>query len=141
MSPQKVLDSFALLAYLNAEAGYAQVRQILGEARDAGDTVLMNEINIGETYYILFRRRGEEKADYFLKTVLPGLPIQPVANDFDLVLRAAKIKARHPLSFADCFAAALAQREETAVVTGDSEFKSVAELVTIEWLNGSGTDC
>lgn len=75
-----------------------------------------------------------------MKTILPGLPILSVANDFDLVLAAARIKARHPLSFADCFAVALAQREQAWVVTGDPEFKSVTQMVTIEWLKDSG-DC
>jgi ribonuclease VapC len=53
---------------------------------------------------------------------------------FDHVIEAARIKAHHPLSFADCFAVATAARENAIVVTGDPEFKAVEKLVEIEWL-------
>ena len=95
----------------------------------------MNEINVGETYYIIFRKRGVEKADYFLDTVLAGLPIVTVANNFEHVIEAARIKAEYPLSFSDCFAVATARRERAIVFTGDPEFKAVEHLVEIEWLN------
>ena len=35
------------------------------------------------------------------------------------------------MSLADCFAAALAQREHAAVYTGDPEFKAVAKNVKV----------
>jgi PIN domain nuclease of toxin-antitoxin system len=55
---KRLLDSFALLAYLNQETGFAKVRDILAKAQKSGIHVLMNEINVGETYYILYRKRG-----------------------------------------------------------------------------------
>jgi ribonuclease VapC len=94
----------------------------------------MNEINIGETYYILFRERGPDEAEYFLETILAGLPIMVAHNDFELVIEAARIKAKYPLSFADCFAVATADRENAIIVTGDQEFKKMETLVDIEWL-------
>ncbi len=94
----------------------------------------MNEINIGESYYILARKRGPEKADCLLDIILPGLPIRSAANDFHDVIAAARIKAQYPLSFADCFTVETARREGAAIPTGDPEFKSVEHLVTIEWL-------
>jgi ribonuclease VapC len=94
----------------------------------------MNELNVGETYYILYRKRGHKQADYFLDTVLTGLPISMISNDFNAVISAAKIKARHALSFADCFAVATAQRENAVILTGDPEFENVEELVKIDWL-------
>lgn len=133
---KRLLDSFALLAYLNAEAGHAMVREALRKAQEDGESVLMNEINIGETYYILHRNKGHEGADYFLETILPGLPIRALSNDFELVIQAAKIKAEYPLSFADGFAVASARREGAIVMTGDPEFKRTEGIVEIEWLPG-----
>jgi len=95
----------------------------------------MNEINVGETYYILFRKRGPEKAEYFLDTILAGLPIVTVPNSFENVIDAARIKAEYPLSFSDCFAVATALREKAIILTGDPEFKKVEHLVKIEWLS------
>ena len=132
---KKLLDSFALLAYLNKESGFEKVRDALAKAQKSGNSVLMNEINVGETYYILFRKRGPEKAEYFLDTILAGLPIVTVPNSFENVIDAARIKAEYPLSFSDCFAVATALREKAIILTGDPEFKKVEHLVKIEWLS------
>ena len=95
----------------------------------------MNEINVGETYYILFRKRGPEKAEYFLDTILAGLPVVTLPNNLEHAIGAARIKAEYPLSFSDCFAVATARREKAIVLTGDPEFKKVEHLVKIEWLS------
>jgi predicted nucleic acid-binding protein len=140
---KRVLDSFTLLAYLNREAAVEKVRNLLAEAQRArkaeegiqsGPSILMNEINVGETYYILSRTRGAEKADYFLETILPGLPISVVSNGFEDIIAAARIKAEHPLSFADCFAVMTAQHNKATIITGDPEFKTIKHLVKVEWL-------
>ena len=134
MKRKKLLDSYALLAYLNKEAGFEKVRSVLADAQKSGLPVLMNELNVGETYYILHRKRGHEQAEYFIDTVLAGLPISMISNDFAAVISAAKIKARYALSFADCFAIATAQGEGAVILTGDPEFKNVEKFVKIDWL-------
>jgi ribonuclease VapC len=128
---KRLLDSFALLAYLKKENNYQRVKELLS-VPDV--PALMNDVNVGETYYILARERGMEQADAFLNVILPSLPILVRSNLFEHVIEASKIKARHPLSFADCFAVASALRENAAIVTGDPEFKAVQNLVEIEWL-------
>jgi predicted nucleic acid-binding protein len=131
---KKLLDSYALLAYLNKEDGFEKVRNVLANAQKSSLPVLMNELNVGETYYILYRKRGHEQAEYFLDTILAGLPISMISNDFNAVISASKIKAQNALSFADCFAVATAQRENAVILTGDPEFKNVEKLVKIDWL-------
>lgn len=131
MKKKRLLDSFALLAYLKKENNYQRVKELLS-VPDV--PALMNDVNVGETYYILARERGMEQADAFLNVILPSLPILVRSNLFEHVIEASKIKARHPLSFADCFAVASALRENAAIVTGDPEFKAVQNLVEIEWL-------
>lgn len=135
MNRKRLLDSFALLAYLNKEVGFELVRDTLAEAQLSDGSLLMNEINVGETYYILYRQRGEQKAEYFLDTILVGLPIVIVQNDFQDVIDSARIKAEYPLSFGDCFAVATARRESAIILTGDPEFKKVEHLIKIEWLS------
>ena len=130
-----MLDNFALLAYLNKETGFEKVRDALANAQKYGIHVLMNEINVGETHYVLFRKRGPEKAEYFLDTILVGLPIIAIPNNFEYVIDGARIKAEHPLSFCDCFAVATARRENAIVITGDQEFKKIEHLVEIDWLS------
>jgi len=129
---KKVLDSYALLAFLEKEGAYARIQDLLA-TEDA--PVFMNAVNVGEVFYILSRQRGERAAEYFLSVVLPGLPISVLDNSFDNVIAAARLKAKHALSFADCFAAATAVRENAVLVTGDPEFRKLGKAVTVEWVD------
>ena len=130
MKKKKVLDSFALLAYLKMEGKYKKVKDLL-----ASDEVLfMNDINVGEAFYVLAKERGFEKAEYFVNTVLPNLPIEVVPNALQDVLEAARIKATHSISYVDCFVVATALKKDAAIVTGDPEFKKVQKTVEIEWM-------
>ena len=131
MKKKRLLDSFALLAFLKKENNYQRVKELLSSP---GEPIVMNDINVGETYYILARERGTEQADTFLNVILPSLPIIVRSNSFEQVIEASKIKANYTLSFADCFAVATALREDAAILTGDPEFKRVQKLVDIEWL-------
>ena len=134
MKQKRLLDSFALLAYLNKERNFQKVQKILSEAHRSGRPVLMNEINVGETFYILYRKRNREDAEFFLDTVLPALPIRVLPNSFEDVISAARLKAEHPLSYADCFAAVTAKRENALIMTGDPEFRTIENFVEIQWL-------
>lgn len=131
MKKKYLLDSFALLAYLKEENNYEKVKNVLSSHNIH---VLMNDINIGETFYILARERGIEKADYFLQVILPTLPIAHIDNTLQEVIEASRIKATYPISYADCFAVATACKEMATVITGDPEFKLVEKLVNVEWL-------
>ena len=93
----------------------------------------MNEINIGEVYYITAKDRSMDQAEAFLHR-LEMLPIEPVANSFADVLEAARIKARFPISYADAFAVSTAIRMNATIVTEDPEFHSVEHLVAVDWL-------
>jgi ribonuclease VapC len=128
-----VLDSFAVLAYLQAEKGAQQVKELLHQAANGQLSVQMTVINLGEVYYITSRVYGQERAEEVL-AMLKHLPIKLVVADEELTLEASRIKAKHPLSYADAFAVALAQRHGVSVVTGDLEFSCVENLVSVKWL-------
>lgn len=122
-----------MLAFLNKESGFEKVRSLLREAERSNEALLMNEINIGEVYYITAKNRSFELAEDFLNR-FQTLPIKTTANSFPHVLEAARLKARFPISYADAFAAATAIRMDAVVVTGDPEFRRVEHLVTVNWL-------
>ncbi|MBI5233388.1 MAG: type II toxin-antitoxin system VapC family toxin [Deltaproteobacteria bacterium] len=132
MKKKRLIDSYAMMAYLKKENGYKKVVELLSVPKDG--FLIMNEINVGESYYIIARERGAKEADYFVGTILPTLPIRLISNSFDDIIEASKIKASHPMSYADCFAVATAMREKASIVTGDPEFKRVKNLVEVEWL-------
>jgi predicted nucleic acid-binding protein len=104
---------------------------------ESGDTDLfINSINVGEVFHIIARERGIQAADYFLTVILPSLPVMALDNSLKDVIAAARIKAVHALSCADCFAAAAATaiREQAPLVTGDPEFKSLGKQLHIDWI-------
>jgi predicted nucleic acid-binding protein len=128
---KSVLDAYALLAYLKKESGYVRVLELM----ESGDTdLIINSINLGEVFYIIARERGIRAADYFLTVILPSLPVTVLDNSLEDVIAAARLKAGHALSYADCFAAAAAIREQAPLVTGDPEFKSLGKRLRIYWV-------
>jgi predicted nucleic acid-binding protein len=52
----------------------------------------------------------------------------------ELTRQAAAFKARGGLSYADCFAAALAKERKLELLTGDPEFKTLEKDIKISWL-------
>jgi predicted nucleic acid-binding protein len=62
------------------------------------------------------------------------LPITILSVDDHLVKEAAEIKAEYPVSHADAFFIATAQRSKAGILTNDREFKSVQHLVTVRWI-------
>ncbi|HUT08524.1 MAG TPA: type II toxin-antitoxin system VapC family toxin [Candidatus Latescibacteria bacterium] len=131
MKKKSVLDAYALLAYLKKEGGHARVLKLM----ESGDSDLfINSINVGEVFYIIARARGIQAADYFLTVILPSLPVTMLDNSLEDVIDAARLKAVHALSYADCFAAATAIREQVPLVTGDPEFKKLGQAVALDWI-------
>jgi predicted nucleic acid-binding protein len=131
--PTYVLDSFAALAYLEAETSGPAVRTLLESARDRQAVLAMSMINVGEIYYILCRERGEERAEAALID-LRALPITLYAATDDRIVAAARLKAKFPIAYADAFAATLAQELKARLVTGDPEFKAIESQIDIMWL-------
>jgi uncharacterized protein len=130
---RSVLDSFALVAFLSGELPGAAVRKLLRAAEAANHAVLMNEVNVGEVYYLTAKRRSRPAADAFLE-MLSGLPIELVPNTFADVIDTARLKARYAISYADAFAAATAMRVGAVIVTGDPDFRALDTVVEIRWI-------
>lgn len=115
------------------EKGALTVETLLAEARRRGEKLLLHEINLAEIYYLTIRRAGEERAKAIAEQLLT-LPLEVVSTTDEILWRAARLKARYPLSLADAFAAATALERGAQVVTGDPEFKRISHLVEILWL-------
>jgi ribonuclease VapC len=130
---RSLLDSYAILALLNDEPGAQVVADLLRACARDDDLVLMNEINVGEVYYIVAKHRSLSEAERILR-YLETLPLEIVSNGYAEVIDAARVKARFPLSYADAFAVATAIRLGGCVVTGDPEFAAVEDTVDIVWL-------
>ena len=92
----------------------------------------MSLINVGEVVYLTGRNRGRKIAEELLKD-LRDLPITFYEASEERILAAAWIKSNHAISYADSFAAQLAQELKATLVTGDPEFEGVKDL-KVFWL-------
>lgn len=128
-----MLDSFALLAYLQAEPASLKVKETLKLARDKDAQVFVSLINLGEIVYTVERKLGEDTSREILQDILT-LPIEVAEVTMERVLSAAHINGKFPISYADTFAVALAQEMTATLITGDPEFRRVESLVKIMWL-------
>lgn len=129
-----VLDSWALIAYFQDEPSGEKVADLIADSQEDGIPLLMSVVNVGEVWYTLARRRSARDADEAVRE-LRAIGIDFVEADWELASIAAAFKAKGGISYADCFAAALAKVNKAALVTGDSEFKRIEPEVMIYWLN------
>ncbi|MGZ5482418.1 MAG: PIN domain-containing protein [Pyrinomonadaceae bacterium] len=128
-----VLDSWAVIAYLEDEQAAEKVADIISDAHDESIPLLMTVVNAGEVWYIVARETSATEADASIKQ-LRDLGIEFVDADWNLAKDAGYFKSKNKMSFADCFAAALARQHKAHLATGDPEFKQVEQEITISWL-------
>lgn len=133
MTKRIVFDAHAILRWTQKESGYQKVKSLMVACREGSASGYMNRINLGEVHYKTIRVLGPEGAKDFMENFL-RLPITIVLPDEALIWKAAELKAQHPISYADCFAAATALIYNADLLTGDPEFKKMIKVVTVEWI-------
>ncbi len=90
-------------------------------------------LNWGEVFYLLWQRRGEEKARQTIAN-LSRLPLQIVVVDFFQALQAGELKALHKIPYVDCMTAALAILHQAVLVTSDRDFEKLGRHFPILWI-------
>jgi predicted nucleic acid-binding protein len=93
----------------------------------------MSAVNYGEAYSVVLRERGHDRAQTSLSLIRP-LPIRLIDATPERALRAAEVKTKYKLYYADSFAAALAMEYNAKLVTSDSDFRRLGHNFPIEWL-------
>ena len=133
MVAEKVLDSWALLCYLEQEPGFEKIIELFEKAVDSSRSLLMCIVNWGEVYYQVVRRFGEAKAQE-IEQLIQTLPITLVEANKELTREAVRIKAVKRMAYAGCFAVALTRLKKAELYTGDPEFKAVEKDIKVIWL-------
>jgi len=129
---QKVLDAYALMAYLEKEPGYEKIRDMFSHFAETDKKALMTAVNWGEIYYITLRVKGTEEAEQIMK-IVDTFPIEIIEVDKSIAKQAAIYKSSKKMSYADCFSAALAKIKKAELITGDKEFKQLENEIKILW--------
>jgi len=129
-----VFDSWAIIAYLEGEPSAKRVAEHIADAHENGIPLFISVVNAGEVWYIIARETSVSDADRSI-TELRHLGIEFIDADWTLAHEAGGFKSKYKMSYADCFAAALAKHKKALLLTGDPEFKQVEPQITIDWLN------
>ena len=129
----RVLDSYSLIVYIEGEEGAGKMIELFQITRDSGRDLLLSTVNWGEIFYITLREAGSQKAEE-VAHLISTLPIQIIPVDLELAKQAALFKSSKKMSYAGCFAAALAKLRKVELVTGDEDFKEVGGEVKIVWI-------
>ena len=132
-----VLDSYALIGYLENEPFADRIERYLRQAQKAQTILFLHAIHLGEVYYITLREQGEKQASLAYARI-KAFPLTFINTiDEELLIEAASLKAVYPISYADSFAAAMSKIYNCALLTGDPEMRSLEKekMVSIVWLN------
>ena len=124
-----VLDTSALMTFIEKEAGAERVRDVLLK-----QTIIIPWLSILDTVYISQRELGEEEAltRYALLRKLDAEIIWDA--DEALLLNAARIKSTHSLSLADSVIVAIATQRNAILLHKDPEYEPLQDVLEMEIL-------
>jgi predicted nucleic acid-binding protein len=129
-----VLDSSAILRYLDGEAGAARVSEIIKSHLAGRCAVIISALHWGEVAGITCKIHGRPAMDLVLSR-LSAFGFQIAPADADRAVRASQIKLKRNMPYVDAFGIELtADSPDHVFVTADFDFKSSSRDVTIEFL-------
>jgi predicted nucleic acid-binding protein len=125
------LDSWAVIAWLDGqEPATARVESL------SGARPMISWISLAEVYYRVERLASRQQADEAIADL--RLRLAPDLPTASRMVEAARLKARHAIAFADCFAVATATAHGLTLLTGDPEILNLKGLpCQVEDLRGS----
>jgi len=125
---QYVLDTSALLTYIENEEGVTEVEALLEKALDAEAVLYVSIVSCIEVFYITWQEQGEEVAAERLKLVDDLVVIQEPL-DSQLIKIIGEIKSTKTMSFADCCIAGLAKFKQAILAHKDREYEQIENEV------------
>lgn len=120
-----ILDTSALLTYMEDEDGAADVENLLIEAEKGEVEIYISFISLTEIFYISIQEKGETEA---LRRIglIQSLAVQVVESYKNLNMIAGKLKAVNRISLADSYIAALCRDYQGILVHKDPEFEKMS---------------
>ncbi|MDQ1353782.1 MAG: uncharacterized protein QG657_4089 [Acidobacteriota bacterium] len=120
-----ILDTSALLTYMEDEDGAADVENFLIKAEKGEVEIYISFISLTEIFYISIQEKGETEA---LRRIglIQSLAVQVVESYKNLNMIAGKLKAVNRISLADSYIAALCRDYQGILVHKDPEFEKMS---------------
>jgi predicted nucleic acid-binding protein len=123
-----ILDTSALLTFIEDEEGADIVDNLLIEAEKGNVAIYVSFISLTEVFYITKKERGEQAALERVK-LIQSLAINVQESDESLNILAGGFKANYRISLADSFIAALCQYHRGIMVHKDPEMEQLAKAM------------
>lgn len=132
-----ILDSYSILCLFDRKRHKegSVIKKHMEDAEKGKVELYVSKINEGEIFYKLYKYLGESVAFGFREDIKNGIiPVNIVSVNDKKVEKASEIKAKYQVSYADAFCIELARDMNKPVITGDSEFENVREIIEVVWL-------
>ena len=127
-----ILDTSALICYLEDEDGTSIVDKLIQHAENQIIDLIVVFASMMEIYYITWQEQGLAAAEE-RDELLRRLPLNRVDSSPELERLAGSFKARYHLSFADAWIAAVAKQLDALLVHKDPEFEAIeSEIRTLK---------
>ena len=120
-----ILDTSALLTYIEDEEGAEFVENLLIRAENGEVVIYITFISLTEVLYISLQEKDESEAMRRME-LIKSLEVKVEESNEDLNLRAGKLKAVNSISLADAYIAAVCQSHEGMLVHKDPEFERLS---------------
>lgn len=129
-----VLDSSAILRYLDNHAGAERVAEIIKAHLSGKCAVIISALHWGEIAGITAKIRGTSAMELVVAR-LSAFSFEVVPADAERAVRASLIKLKRQIPYVDAFGVELAAEERDRVfVTADFDFKPAVHDAKIEFL-------
>lgn len=112
-------DSYAVIEYLNNNPRFKSYFE--------EHTGMLTLLNLLEIYYSVLQEAGREKADTVFDTLFP-LVVEPAKETVKRSMQFRLQYKKKDLSYADCLGYGVALERGVKFLTGDSQFKDVAQV-------------
>lgn len=129
-----MLDSSAILRYLDGEAGSDRVAEIIKDHIAGRCEAVICSLHWGEIAGQICRQRGAPAMELVLSR-LSAFAFEVIPADAERAVRAALIKIKRQIPYVDAFGVELAAESGDRVfVTADFDFKPASRDAKIEFL-------
>ena len=125
-----VLDTSALLTLIEDEPGADVVQDVLESASSGDVQVFVSFMSFMEVFYITVQEREVEEAQVRMQ-LMEALPITRVESTASSGMTAARLKAKHRISVADAWIAALAIERNATLLHKDPEIEQMQGEIKI----------
>ena len=123
-----ILDTSAILTYIEDEDGSDYVENLLIEAEKGIVDIYVSFISLTEVFYITLREKDEPLAVERIK-LMQSLAVKIQESDEIVNIKAGKLKALNSISLADAYIAALCQIHNGILVHKDPEYEKLASEI------------